>query len=51
MKKYDRGKERNIPHIIRGWKANWMDHILCRNCILKHVTEDKIEGMIEVMVR
>jgi len=28
-----------------------MGHILCRNCILKHVTEGKVEGMIEVMVR
>ena len=26
-----------------------MGHILCRNCILKHVNEGKIEGMTEVI--
>jgi hypothetical protein len=24
--------------------ANWIGHILRRNCLLKHVTEGKIEG-------
>jgi len=32
-------------------KANWIGHILCRNCLLKHVTEGKIKGRIKVMVR
>jgi hypothetical protein len=30
-------------------KANWIGHIFCRNCFLKHVTEGKIEGSIEVV--
>jgi hypothetical protein len=28
-----------------------MDHILRRNCLLKHVAEEKIEGNIEVTGR
>jgi hypothetical protein len=32
-------------------KANWSVHILCRNCLLKHVIEGKIEGKTEVMGR
>jgi hypothetical protein len=31
--------------------ANWICHILCRNCLLKHVIEGKMEGRIEVMGR
>jgi hypothetical protein len=26
-------------------KFNWICHILPRNCLLKHVTEGKIEGI------
>jgi hypothetical protein len=29
-------------------KADWICHILSRNCLLKHVIEGKIEGIIEV---
>jgi hypothetical protein len=29
-------------------KANWIGHILRRNCLLKEVTEGKIKGRIEV---
>ena len=25
--------------------ANWISHILCRNCLLKHITEGKTEWM------
>jgi len=32
-------------------KANCTDHILHRNCLLKHVAKGKIEGKVEVMVR
>jgi hypothetical protein len=28
--------------------ANWIGHILCRNCSLKRVTEGKTEGWIEM---
>jgi hypothetical protein len=29
-------------------KVNWDDHIMSRDCLLKHVIEGKIEGRIEV---
>jgi hypothetical protein len=32
-------------------KANWIGHILHRNCLLKYVTERKIEGRLEVTGR
>jgi hypothetical protein len=34
--------ERNIPHTIAGRKAIWIGHIVHRNCLLKHVIEEKI---------
>jgi hypothetical protein len=36
-------EDRNILHTIKGRKGNWTGHILCRNCILKYVIEEKIE--------
>ena len=44
-------EQRNILHEIRKWKANWIGHILRRNCLLKHVIEGKIKGEIEVTRR
>jgi hypothetical protein len=41
-------EQRNILHEIRKRKANWIVHILRRNCLLKQVTEGKIKGRIEV---
>jgi len=38
--------ERNIPHIIKRRKANWIGHILRRNCLLKHFIEGKIQERI-----
>jgi hypothetical protein len=35
-------EERNIVHTIKRRKANWIGHILRRNCLLKHVIERKI---------
>jgi replicative superfamily II helicase len=43
--------ERNILHTIKRRKIDWIGHILCRNCLLKHVVEGKIEGRIEVTIR
>jgi len=40
-------EERNILHTIQRWNANWICHILCRNCLLKHVTEGENKGRIE----
>jgi hypothetical protein len=44
-------EERNILHTIQRRKANWIGHILRRNCLLKHVIEGKLEGRLEVTVR
>jgi hypothetical protein len=44
-------EERNILHTIKGRKANWIGHILRRNCLLKHVIEGKLEGTIEMTGR
>ena len=44
-------EQRNILHEIRKWKANWIGHILRRNCLLQRVTGGKIQGGIEVTRR
>ena len=36
-------EQRNILHEIRKRKANWIGHILRRNCLLQRVIEGKIE--------
>ena len=41
----------NILHEIRKRNANWIGHILGRNCLLQQVTEGKIKGQIEVTRR
>jgi hypothetical protein len=40
-----------ILHEIRKRKANWIGHILRRNCLLKQVIEGKIKGELEVTRR
>jgi len=37
-------EDRNILHTTNNRKANWIGHILRRNCLLKHVIGGKIEG-------
>ena len=44
-------EQRNILHEIREWKANWIGHILRRNCLLKQFIEGKIKGEMEVKRR
>jgi hypothetical protein len=45
-----KGKEQsNILHEISKWKANWIDHILRRICLLRQVIKGKIKGRIEVI--
>jgi hypothetical protein len=44
-------EQRNILHEISKRKANWIGHILCRNCLLQQVIEGKIKGGIEVTGR
>jgi hypothetical protein len=44
-------EDRNILQTRKEWKAKWIFHILLRKCLLKHVTEGKIEGWIKVTAR
>ena len=44
-------EQRNILHEIIKRKANWIGHILRRNCLLKQIIEGKIKGEIEVKIR
>jgi hypothetical protein len=41
-------EQRNIQHEIRKRKANWIGHILRRNCPLQRVIEGKIKEDMEV---
>ena len=41
-------EQRSILHEIRKREANWIGHILRRNCLLQQVTEGKIKGQLEV---
>jgi hypothetical protein len=41
-------EQRSILHEICKRKANWIGHILRRNCLLQQVIEGKIKGEIEV---
>jgi len=41
-------EKRNILQTIKRRNPNWIGHILCRNCLLKHVVEGKIEGRIQL---
>jgi hypothetical protein len=44
-------EQRNILHEICKRKANWIGHILHRNCLLQWVSEGKIKGGREVTGR
>jgi len=44
-------EQRNILNEIRKRKANWIGHILRRNCLLKQAIEGKIKGEMEVARR
>jgi len=44
-------EQRNIPHEISKRNANWIGHILRRNCLLQRVIKGKIKGGIEVTGR
>ena len=52
MKKcYLVNEQRNILREIRKRKANWIGHILHRNCLLKQVIKGKIKGEMDVTRR
>jgi len=44
-------EQRNILHEISKRKANWIGHILRRNCLLQRVIDGMIKGGIEVTGR
>jgi hypothetical protein len=44
-------EQRNILHDISKRKANWIGHILCRNCLRRQVIEGKIKEGMEVTGR
>jgi hypothetical protein len=44
-------EDRNIVHTIKRRKANWIGHILRRNCLVTHVIEGRTEGRIEMTGR
>jgi hypothetical protein len=44
-------EQRNILHEISKRKANWIGHILRRNCLLRRVIDGKVKGWIEVTGR
>jgi len=44
-------EQRNVLHEIRKQKANWIDHILRRTCLLQRIIVGKIEEGIEVTER
>jgi hypothetical protein len=39
-----RARKKEILHTIKRRKANWIRHILRRNCLLKGVIGEKLEG-------
>jgi len=44
-------EQRNILYEINEQKANWVSHILRRNCLLQQIIEGKIKRGIEVTGR
>ena len=44
-------EERNVLHTVKRKRVNWIGHTLRRICLLKHVSEGKIQGRIEVTER
>jgi hypothetical protein len=37
-------EEKNTPRAVKNRKANWIGHMLRRNCLLKNFIEGKTEG-------
>jgi len=44
-------QESNSVQTIKWRKGNLIGHILCRNCLVKHIIEGKIQGRIDVAGR
>ena len=41
-------EDRNILHTLKSKKTKWIGHVLRINCLVKHVTEGKIEERIQM---
>jgi hypothetical protein len=50
MKYYIASRRKGVSYVNKK-NANWIGHILRRNCVLKHVIEGKSEGKVEVLGR
>jgi hypothetical protein len=50
-KYYKETKRKGISYTLKRRKVNWIGRIFCRNCLLKYVSDGKIEGRIEVTER
>jgi hypothetical protein len=37
-------EKKNVMHTIKKRKANWIGHVLCKNCFIKYVIEGRKEG-------
>jgi hypothetical protein len=37
-------EEKNVVHTVKQRRADWIGHILRKNCLLRHVIQGKIEG-------
>jgi hypothetical protein len=44
IKKNIVNRDRNIQHTIKQRKADWIGYILLRNCLLKHITAERMGG-------
>jgi hypothetical protein len=44
-------KRRYILQTMKRRNCNWIGHIFCRECLLKHVIWGKLEGRIEIIGR
>jgi len=42
------GGDRNVINTVKGETSDWIDHILLRNCLLKHAVEGKMQGRLDV---
>ena len=43
--------KRFIVHTGKRREANWIGHMLCGNCLVKHIIKGKVKGRTEVMGR
>jgi hypothetical protein len=41
-----RVKDSNILHTLKISEANWLDHVLRRSCLLKHIIDGMMQGGI-----